>query len=175
MRGLRFRLLAFALCGVAVLNVSVPGKADVPPPGNAAPSAEDIIKIRQCLDAVSKAGSDARACIGIVADRCADSADGGAAEAGIACIRRETSVWHRLLGDRYADLQRSLDPGRHKQLDDVQAVWADYRDRRCALGEALFPNASETAVAAWNADCLLEETGRRAIEIGAILSELGSP
>lgn len=142
--------------------------------GTAAASEEtpipaDEIAVRHCLDAVSKAESDARACIGVIADPCLDRPDESTAETTIACMDRETRLWERLLATRYGEFSALLDGESGTHLEEVQEAWNAYRDRRCTLGELLYPE--EPMADIWQANCLLDETGRRAIEIGVLLDE----
>ncbi len=132
-------------------------------------SNEDERQVNQCLDAVRKAGSDPRACVGVVADPCLEAPGNASTQAAIECMSRETVVWTRLLEARYADLAKILNEDGGEQFNSVQRSWTRYRDRRCALGEMLYSGGSLAQV--WAATCMLEETGRRAIELVALLDE----
>lgn len=128
----------------------------------------DVTNVRQCLEAVRKVDSDARACVGVVAEPCLDqTADGDDA---VACFERETALWDGLLDDRYREVVTHFDEEAMEQFRDVHDAWEDYRSQRCALGETIFEEGS-AAARVWAADCLLQETGRRAIELGSMLED----
>ena len=146
------------------------GSAQIAGASEADNDGEDEAKLRQCLEAVRKANSDARACIGVVADPCLEQPDRAGTDGMISCIDREITLWDRMLTDRFGNLIAHLDDEAGEQVRAVHDIWEDYRDKRCALGETLFPEDSLSHV--WGADCVLQETGRRAIEISTLLDEL---
>lgn len=150
-----------AMAGAAGLEAEAVG---------AVPSGEDEAKLQQCLEAVRKAESDARACIGVVADPCLDSSGEASPQGMIACIDREVVLWDRMMSARFGSLMSRIDETVGERVRDVQESWVSYRDKRCALGDVLFAEGALTPV--WAADCMLQETGRRAIEIGALLDEV---
>ena len=161
----RFALAAAGLA-VGVLSLAIaPVEAD-----NGEPNGDDEAKLYQCLDAVRKANSDARACIGVVADPCLEQPSDSGPEGLIACIDRETVLWEQMLTDRFANLVAQVDDEPADEVRAVHEAWQHYRDKRCRLGESLFPEQAMADV--WGADCLLQETGRRAIEISALIDEL---
>jgi uncharacterized protein YecT (DUF1311 family) len=160
---------AFALAAVLWLAAAgaAPAAADDPAPG-----ADERAKLTQCLDAVRKAESDPRACIGVVADPCLEQPDQATTMGTIACITRETRLWSEFLAERSRLVFALVDDDGAERLREVEGAWSAYRDARCALGEALFPGGSLASV--WAAECMLQEIGRRAIEMGTLHDDLNA-
>lgn len=127
-------------------------------------------KVRQCLDAVGKAGSDPRACVGVMADACLEQPQNSEPDASEACIVGETGIWQELLQSRFEEARKALPDESATRLEEVQASWATYRDQLCEIGTVIY--SDQALVAVWRANCLLEETGRRAIELGAFVGEI---
>jgi uncharacterized protein YecT (DUF1311 family) len=108
----------------------------------------------------------------VVADPCLEQPERSSTPSMISCFDREVLLWDRMLTDRFGNLITQLDESAREQVREVHEAWSGYRDKRCALGEALFPEAALASL--WGADCMLQETGRRAIEVAILIeSALG--
>lgn len=172
LQALRLLILVAAALG-AVAGQAV-GQSQTPTQAPAAPAqpAEQLTdrqKIDQCLAAVTNAASDPRACVGVVADPCLEALGGAAREEATTCMERETSIWTEHLQASVKELGTLLGKDAPASLTAVQESWVAYREQRCGFGTILYPESDFALV--WRATCLLEETGRRAVEVGAILKE----
>ncbi|ESR26562.1 lysozyme inhibitor LprI family protein [Lutibaculum baratangense] len=163
------RTFALALAAVVLAG---PGRAQDDATTGANAELTDRQKVEQCMRAVTNAGSDPRACVGVVADPCLDALGEGDKSQAAACMDRETAIWAENLESSVKELSRVLGRQAPEALQEVQEAWLVYRDRRCGFGSTLY--SDEEFVGIWRATCLLEETGRRAVEVGTILKEARS-
>lgn len=161
--------IAVAFACVAAEDAKAQTEAE---PAQAASQLTDQEKVAQCLTAVANAGSDPRACVGVVADPCLEALGDSAPSEAVSCMQRETEIWDERLGNAVKELGTALGDGAPDALNAIQDSWTGYRDQRCGFGSILYPDSDFANV--WQATCLLEETGRRAVEVGAILKEARS-
>jgi uncharacterized protein YecT (DUF1311 family) len=146
-----------------LLLASSPGVAEDP----FQPTDSERATIDNCLkrtedEAVLKQAS---ACIGLIADPCADK---GTATA-VACQERETRIWDDLLNTAFQDARAHLDSAAGEALKDAQRAWIAFRDAKCRVSEKEFQGGTMSTIMV--ADCKRTETGRRAIEVEAIATE----
>ncbi len=163
------RSLAVAAVLLAVAGGPALAQTEAQAKAQAQEELSDGEKIDQCLAAVTNAGSDPRACVGVVADPCLEKIGDGAKAEAAQCMQRETTIWAEHLVSSVKELASVLGDDAPQSLADVQDAWNTYRQRRCAFGKVLYHDTELALV--WRATCMLEETGRRAVEIGAILKE----
>jgi len=132
--------------------------------------AKAAAKIDACLlkQDGKKHGKSAN-CVGIIKGPCDDAISAGGEAAHATCSDNETAAWDVLLNKFWGDMPAYLSPPRFAALKDVQKVWLSYRGGKCA-----FLNDLET-MGPWGlmlaADCRLDETSRRTIELRDILRD----
>lgn len=115
-------------------------------------------------------------CIGIMYEYCPENA--GTTVEMLGCIEPEIQFWDQKLNSAYGDLinvyeeqdsdfedVRALAP----RLRNVQLQWIDWRDAKC--GFAYDQYRGGTIGRLTNANCRLEETAKRALEIQDLLVE----
>ena len=133
-------------------------------------------RIDACLDKqVQARHGRTSSCIGIIKGPCDDAITAGGEAAHATCSDNETAAWDVLLNDVWRDLPDHLGAERFAALKNVQKLWLAYRDANCAfLNNLQDPSAWGLMLAA---DCTLDETARRTIELRAILADpnLGAP
>lgn len=127
--------------------------------------ADDAAAISTCLKLAFTDNTDARKCVGRVANPCLEQPDSQSTHAMVACHARETKVWDGLLNAEY---QRLLGAVEGKTKDDIvkaQRQWVGLRDMDCAIPYALFEGG--TMAQPIGADCLLENTAERMLQVRA--------
>jgi uncharacterized protein YecT (DUF1311 family) len=127
--------------------------------------ADDTDVINACLKQAFGENSDARACVGRIANACLEKPENQSTHAMVACNDRETKVWDDLLNAEY---QRLLGAVEGKAKDDVamaQRHWITQRDMDCAIPYALFEGG--TMAQPIGASCLMENTAERMLQIRA--------
>jgi uncharacterized protein YecT (DUF1311 family) len=162
------RRAGFAVCIASLCLVGTAVRAD--PLLSKAQIAKAANKIEACLAKQQQARhGDASHCIGIVRGPCDDAISAGGDAAHATCSDNETAAWDVLLNRTWSELPADLGPERFAALKEVQKLWLAYRDANCAFLENL-QNPS-----AWGlmraADCKLDQTARRTIELREILAD----
>jgi uncharacterized protein YecT (DUF1311 family) len=129
-------------------------------------------EIGACLDKQLKTpggGGHAQKCIGLVKGECDDHISAGGDAAHATCSDNEAAAWDVLLNKVWAELPENLGFARFAKLKAIQKQWLAYRDVKCA-----FLNDPAHA-SAWGlmleADCRMDETARRTIELRDILAD----
>lgn len=163
-----FRALKVTIVAAACV-IGGPALAQTEAPAEPAAELTDQQKVQQCLVAVTNAGSDPRACVGVVADPCLEGLGDAARDEAAVCMERETAIWAEHLDASVKELGTLLGDSAPEALAAVQESWVAYREKRCNFGNVLYPDSDFSLI--WRATCLLEETGRRAVELGGILKE----
>jgi uncharacterized protein YecT (DUF1311 family) len=132
--------------------------------------AKAAVKIEACLDKQYQAnhGKAAR-CIGSIKDDCEGKISAGGEAAHATCSDDETAAWDALLNKAWSELPADLGPERFAVMKDIQKQWLAYRDAKCAFLD------DPTRPSAWGimleADCRMDETSRRTIELRDILAD----
>jgi len=128
----------------------------------------DISETQQCLEVVnSDPGADFRQCIGIAANTCMDTNDGGYSTYGMgACLSQELDWWDGQLNYAYQELMaasRQADglngdyaPSQAEALRDMQRAWITYRDAKCDFERTQWGGGTGGSPAALS--CLMYET-----------------
>lgn len=144
----------------------------------AAPAAgQESANVRACI-----AGADEpMVCVGAMVEACVAGRPDGETTAGmVECIGAETAAWDQVLNEEYAATMaefRALDATGDVVADDVtregklreaQRAWIAFRDAECTLQYARWGMGTLRQVV--GANCLLEETAERAIELRAMRS-----
>ena len=129
-------------------------------------------KIEACLQKQSNAPGgtgDSRKCIGWIKSDCDDKISAGGEAAHATCSDNETAAWDVLLNKAWSEMPADLGPERFAVMKDIQKQWLAYRDAKCAFLD------DPTRSSAWGimleADCRMDETSRRAIELRDILAD----
>jgi uncharacterized protein YecT (DUF1311 family) len=110
-------------------------------------------------------------CIGLVAGPCPD-APGANTFTIVACHMREEKIWDAYLNDWYGEAQDKLkdEPGAASALKEAERAWIVFRDAKCEYWEKRYEGGTFASVMA--GDCMRIETGRRALEMRAVLDDL---
>lgn len=135
------------------------------------PSAAEQRAIRAC-DVEARARERApEACIGKVSTPCQER-PGMSSNVGMRmCFDREGAIWDALLNERYRRLQAKLSAEGRAKLRDVQKLWMRWRDAKCEMAHVFHEGGS--IAGPLSRECVMSETGRRAIELGSALEVLG--
>jgi uncharacterized protein YecT (DUF1311 family) len=134
---------------------------------------EDRAGMEQCLQSARGRGARADECIGFVQDPCQETPDGQSTAGSVACIAREHAFWDRLLNQTYAQLREAGTDEPNADLRDLQREWLAWREARCAYEAQQYEGGTYANVAANH--CFTQETARRAIDLGAMLTEDEEP
>ena len=131
--------------------------------------AKAAAKIEACLEKKLATKGRQLDCVGIIQGRCDDAISAGGEAAHATCADNETAAWDVLLNKAWSDLPAFLGPARFAALKEIQKKWLDYRDAKCA-----FLNDMDN-MGSWGlmlkAQCKLDETARRTIELREILAD----
>jgi uncharacterized protein YecT (DUF1311 family) len=163
----RTRLINAALA-FAALTIS---NAAADPLLTKAQIAKAAHKIEACLKKQYEApsGGQATKCVGIVKGECDDNISAGGEAAHATCSDNETAVWDVLLNKTWGELPDELGPERFAALKQVQKLWLSYRTANCGfLNDPKNPGVWGMML---SADCRMDETARRTIELRDILSD----
>lgn len=156
------RLLAAVIAGL-LLGASA---ANADPLLTKAQIAKAADKIEACLTkqaAASQPKPDK--CVGMIKGPCDDAISAGGEAAHATCSDNETAAWDVLLNRRWANLAASMDKDKFDALKSVQKIWLTYRDAKCAF---LATNDESMMGYMAAADCRMDETSRRTIELGEL-------
>jgi uncharacterized protein YecT (DUF1311 family) len=152
----------------AILLLAVPALAQ-----DFQPSDADRAKIASCIERTASEGElkQESDCIGLIADPCIDAPDATTASL-VACHKREQVIWDDYLNKWYGEAQDKLteDAAAGVALKTAQRSWIAYRDAKCAYWAKRY--AGGTIVPVLVGDCERVETGRRALELRAIVDDL---
>jgi len=127
--------------------------------------ADDPAVINACLKKAYAGNSNARTCVGLVADPCLEQAENQSTHGMVACNDRETKIWDGLLNTEY---QRLLAAVQGKTKDDIvkaQRQWMRLRDSDCAIPYALFEGG--TMAQPIGANCIMANTADRMLQVRA--------
>lgn len=144
-----------------------------------AQAAGDPLPARQLASCLEDADQGAReSCIGISVAAC--TAEALTTVDMLGCLAPETEIWEARLSaafdalravyveqDGYDDPARALAP----RLEAYQAQWTAWREAKCGFEYDKFRGGSMGRIA--SADCRLEETARRALELEDLIAEAG--
>ena len=152
------------MTGALFLAVSAAGAAEPP-------AAADFAVVEACLEKNQAAGRHRDGpCLALISGPC-QALPGGETTAGMEmCLQRELAVWDSLLNRYYADMMRQLDGTAKTALRDAQRAWIAFRDAACAFPPAVYEGGSIGRPLA--AQCLMEETARRAVGLKVWLEEM---
>lgn len=130
-----------------------------------------------CLADVATGGSTEESCIGVSVYACLNDALTTADM--LACIEPELAYWDARLNESYRtlyavyseqDTADGFSPIKlAPRLRDVQRVWIDWRDAKCGLAYDKYRGGTMGRIT--GADCHLQETAERALELEELLEE----
>jgi len=132
------------------------------------PTREDRERVRDCLNRHGDADTIVQAadCVGEINALCKDQETTADA---LSCYHRHTAIWDRLLNDWYSEARKKLDPASSDALRNAQKAWITFRDEKCGFWTTRYSTGSYGGVI--GADCIQQETGRRALEMHEIWKE----
>src|SRR5262245_49954 len=127
----------------------------------------EIAKAAREIDACLSKNDDAAACRGLIQNPCDDAISAGGEAAHATCADNETAAWDVLLNEVWRALPGQIGREHFAALKGVQALWIAYRDAKCGF--------LKRGPAAWGlmlaAQCRLDETARRTLELRELLSD----
>jgi uncharacterized protein YecT (DUF1311 family) len=161
-RRLRNRRLtrASALAGTLWLGFS-------PQPG----AGDEVGRVRACIDGAARPLD----CVGATVEACVARPGGDTTVGIVDCIAAETAAWDSLLNEAYRaamTASRTADATgdvvapaltREATLRDAQRAWIAFRDAECRSRYAAWGRGTMRQIA--GANCVMEETAERAIEL----------
>jgi uncharacterized protein YecT (DUF1311 family) len=130
------------------------------------PSRAEIRLADRCLDGAGDKKHAAMACVGKVAQSCMAQPGGGSTFGMRICLNREIKIWDDRLNRSYQTFRASLDGKVRNALVEVQKGWIEWRDKKCDFPYTMHEGGTIAGVAA--ADCVLETTAMRAIELRSL-------
>ncbi|MEL7464479.1 MAG: lysozyme inhibitor LprI family protein [Pseudomonadota bacterium] len=133
-------------------------------------AAQDLVeRIEACLGRIGDPGEHPELCMGLHVNDCIRTAAGAAPGGEALCIEEEAAAWMRLLNTEYAILDAELGDEQRTALRDAQRKWMAFLQSDCK-----FPLLFEEGALArpWAADCRLQHTARRAMELRGYLDYL---
>lgn len=153
------------LCVVPFLSAARPATAQLRDEQEP-PWAGLVDGIEGCIVQAGRDPSRELACIGVHARHCAARPENQTTLGQEQCRMQEHRAWDSLLNRYY----RERPPGeKGRALMSVQRGWIAYRDLRCGYYSIYHDSGSIARLRA--ADCLLDETARRALELRGFRSQ----
>lgn len=163
--------LAVFLCGLFLVSSAATVDASDDP---YQPTDVHFQAIYECLEA--SRGSGPRAiedgCVGIVSQPCLDKPENQSTHGMAGCVRREERIWDSLLNDWYTMAREALSKPVRGELRKVQRAWITWRDAKCGFERDRFEGGTMGIPIA--ANCMMETTARRALELRGLVDDLGS-
>jgi uncharacterized protein YecT (DUF1311 family) len=144
--------------------------------GDATFTDEDDATLSTCVEAAGialRSGGDVSEtdCIGITSTVCMATAEGRSTLGTTQCAYAEGAWWDMLLNARYQSLREDLSPSLFETLRDAQRAWIAFRDADCQVRYDFWEGGSIRNPII--ANCLLNKTANRAIELGDLLDWMG--
>jgi uncharacterized protein YecT (DUF1311 family) len=109
-----------------------------------------------------------RACIGVAEKQCLKQLEGTETTTGeVLCADSEREIWTQRLAASVAQMRAAMDPNRQPFWAIAEKNWLAARDAECDFEASIYLGGSLARLV--RADCLLCETGARAIEINQLI------
>lgn len=134
--------------------------------------AADAADLRACLSRTA----DGAACIGLLANPCMETPDGGSTLGMSNCVNQETAAWDILLNEVWPEVMaqaRATDEEHAEfgtgatdvaeQLLTAQRAWLAFRDAQCGYEYAFW--SAGTIRSNMYAGCMLDMTAKRTLEL----------
>ncbi|QIE57350.1 DUF1311 domain-containing protein [Pikeienuella piscinae] len=125
-----------------------------------------VERIDACVAEAGVHGNPADLCLGLHAQPCMDTPDGQTTAGMVQCIAGEAEAWDTILNREYQRLLPRLDAEQAAAMRKVQRAWIAFRDADCAFPHILIRG---TLAHPWGADCIMQHTARRAMEIRGLV------
>jgi uncharacterized protein YecT (DUF1311 family) len=130
---------------------------------------ELIAKIDGCIGRINSPADHADLCMGIHVEGCSAAEGGDTTNGLVACISTETAAWETVLEREIAALRTRLDDEQTGVLHAAQRAWLAFRTADCAFPHVFVRGALSQP---WAADCVMQHTARRALELRAYIEYL---
>lgn len=119
----------------------------------------DEAAVDACLARAEQARTDARSCIGVVANPCLERGLDPSTAGMVICYGRESDVWDARLNAAYRTAMAALPAGTGQKLKAAQRSWIETRDLSCRFYDALHEGGTIARPLA--ADCTNRATAER--------------
>ncbi len=137
----------------------------------AAPSpaaAETLVeRIDACVAELGAYGDHVEQCLGLHAQPCMEEEENFTTVGMVGCMATEAEAWETIMAREVRRLLPRLDEEQKAALQEAQAAWSAFRDADCAFPQVLVRG---TLAQPWSADCVMQHTARRAMEIRGIVA-----
>lgn len=170
------RALLAAALGTVLLTANADESAG-PTPSDAPAASANLDILEDCLSDVNTSPATEDTCIGVSVAACLSDAISTADILG--CIEPELAYWDDRLNASYRALyalytQQDTEDGFSPvklapRLREVQRVWITWRDAKCGLAYDKYRGGTMGRIT--GADCHLQETAERALELDELLEE----
>ncbi|MEM7544202.1 MAG: lysozyme inhibitor LprI family protein [Pseudomonadota bacterium] len=140
-----------------------------PPAATADDQTELIAKIDGCIGRISSPADHADLCMGVHVDPCTRAEGGDTTQAMVACINTEITAWETVMERELANLRTRLDDEQTGVLHAAQRAWVAFRTADCEFPHVFVRG---TLSQPWAADCIMQHTARRALELRSFIDYL---
>ncbi len=130
---------------------------------------ELIAKIDGCIGRINSPADHADLCMGIHVEPCSRAEGSETTNGMVACITTETAAWEVVLEREIAALRARLDDEQTGVLHAAQRAWLAFRAADCEFPHVFVRG---TLSQPWSADCVMQHTARRALELRAYIEYL---
>lgn len=130
---------------------------------------ELIAKIDGCIGRINSPADHADLCMGIHVEPCSQAEGGETTNGLVACITTETAAWETVLEREISALRTKLDDEQTGVLHAAQRAWLAFRSADCEFPHVFVRG---TLSQPWAADCVMQHTARRALELREFLEYL---
>lgn len=159
----------FAVASASLLLAAFGVVAPAPEAEGAETTQELIDMIDACVGRVGSPADHADLCMGLHIQPCAELPGGETTVGMVDCIVFETLAWDTILNREYKALTGKLDEEQRAALRDAQRKWIAFRDADCAFPQVFIRGSLARP---WGADCVMQHTARRALELRSFLDFL---
>ena len=131
-------------------------------------SAETLVeRIDACVTEIGAYGDHVEQCLGLHAQPCMEEEENFTTVGMVNCLVTEAEAWETILSREVRRLLPRLDEEQKAALLETQAAWSVFRDADCAFPYVLVRG---TLAQPWSADCLMQHTARRAMEMRGLVA-----
>lgn len=128
---------------------------------------ELVERIDACVAELGAYGDHADQCLGLHSQPCMEEEDNYTTEGMVRCMATEAEAWETIMAREVRRLLPRLDEEQKAALMEAQAAWSVFRDADCAFPHVLVRG---TLARPWAADCVMQHTARRAMEIRGLVA-----
>lgn len=130
---------------------------------------ELIARIDGCIGRIHAPADHADLCMGIHVEQCIRAEGGETTNGTVACINTETAAWETVLEREMTNLRTRLDDEQIGVLYAAQRAWVAFRAADCEFPHVFVRG---TLSQPWAADCFMQHTARRALELRSYIEYL---